>query len=220
MPLPNPFADHCVLAQIPIESSIVPLHSTEQALCASFGSAKRKAEFSTGRRAAARAMGLAGYPILPVGRGSRGEPLWPLGLVASLAHDRRTAACLMARRHSGLRAIGLDIEPLDRRPSLKALQSVCSAQELKNLQEPQSLQAAFCAKEAIFKAIYPLNQVALGFFDAKVQILQDGRFLAELALNPWPDQPGFPLKLQGKWGQSAEHLWAALALRNDLTWIE
>jgi 4'-phosphopantetheinyl transferase EntD len=62
----------------------------------------------------------------------------------------------------------------------------------------------FSAKEAIFKATYPLTRRWLGFGDAELTIESSGGFTAEL-LVPGPAVSGAPLSsLAGRWASDGE----------------
>ena len=62
----------------------------------------------------------------------------------------------------------------------------------------------FSAKEAIFKAWYPLTRRWLGFGDAEVRIDSSGAFTARL-LVPGPEVSGTPLRdLAGRWAADGD----------------
>src|SRR5215475_15727645 len=51
-----------------------------------------------------------GYPECPVPRAPSGAPIWPMGVVGSLAHDARVAVAAVGRSRD-VAALGIDVEP-------------------------------------------------------------------------------------------------------------
>ncbi len=132
----------------------------------------RRREFETGRACARRALARLGLPAVAIAGGSRGEPLWPAGFVGSITHCAGYRACAVARSDDIL-ALGIDAEPDAPLPA-GVLAAVASAAERRALaaHEPGIRwdRVLFSAKEAVFKAWYPLTGAALGFEDADVRI--------------------------------------------------
>lgn len=215
--LPANFAEHCLLAYCPWGEA-GPVHRAERALCEPWGSNKRQQEFLSGRSAAHRALGALGFPFLPIGKGPRGEPLWPPGAIASLAHDAKGAACLAARRPTKLLALGLDFEPTDRQISPAALETVFSLEERALLPDRQKQVAAFCAKEALFKCLFPLTKVWFGFSEARLVEISEKNFAFELVGELWPgkklNQP-----VRGQFAFSPGRQVALLGLDKELNWL-
>ncbi|SDH38327.1 4'-phosphopantetheinyl transferase family protein [Alloyangia pacifica] len=125
---------------------------------------KRQAEFAGGRlaaRAALRQLGLSGGPIL---KAKDRSPIWPEGVVASITHTG--GLCLaMAARARDWRALGIDLE-LDRPMRSDLIPAITSITELARLSPMPFSQAAvriFSAKEAAYKAQYPLTGALFGF---------------------------------------------------------
>jgi len=156
----------------------------------------RRREFQTGRACARRALARLGLPAVAIPSGARGEPLWPADVVGSITHCARYRACAVARAEDVL-AVGIDAEPHAPLPA-GVLATVAGAQEQRAL---AALGAGicwdrvlFCAKEAVFKAWYPLTGDALAFEDAAVRIdAEGGTFTATL-------RDG---ELRGRWGAGA-----------------
>jgi 4'-phosphopantetheinyl transferase EntD len=114
-----------------------------------------------------RELGIADAPIA---RGASGEPLWPTGVVGAISHSREVAVGVVGRR-SEYAGLGVDVEELARGPSPRAARLVCRPGEMAWV-DPESgtdrLAMLFSAKEAIFKALYPIEHVWLGFADAEL----------------------------------------------------
>jgi 4'-phosphopantetheinyl transferase EntD len=150
----------------------------------------RQAEFAAGRAAARRALAALGHPGAAVPRGPGRAPLWPAGIGGSIAHGAGVAVA--AVRAGG--PLGLDLEedaPLE--PALWPL--VCTAEELER--ELAALPGAtargrlvrriFAAKEAVYKAQYPLTGALIGFEAVTVRLVAGG-FVARFR----EDLPGLP----------------------------
>lgn len=143
---------------------------------------KRRREFVTGRALARTALTRLGAPAAAIPSGSRGEPVWPAGIVGSITHCAGYRACAVARSSSAI-ALGIDAEPnLPLPPGV--LEEVAHGPEREALEggfaaDPGRL--LFTAKEAVYKAWFPLTGRWLGFEDAVVVVDRvAGTFRAEL----------------------------------------
>ncbi|MBB3992944.1 4'-phosphopantetheinyl transferase EntD [Sulfitobacter undariae] len=128
---------------------------------------KRLAEFHAGRAAARAAMVSLSLPPRPVPIGADRAPIWPEGLTGSISHT--SSACVAAvGPRSTWAGIGVDLEdatPLD--PLLVA--EVCTkAEQIWLGTQPAAERGVmakliFSAKEAAYKAQYPLTGALFGF---------------------------------------------------------
>lgn len=121
---------------------------------------RRAAEFSAGRFAARQAMLLAGQSPVALPQGADRAPVWPAGLVGSISHSDRACIAAVSTARAGL---GLDIEPNVTLPDELAVIIRCEGDRVSGWQgraDPALL--LFCAKEAAFKAQYPLSRQILG----------------------------------------------------------
>jgi len=132
---------------------------------------KRRREFISGRGCAHRALAQLGAAPGPVLGGRRGEPIWPPGVVGSITHCDGYRGCAVARR-SDLAAIGIDAEPHAPLPA-GLLGKLARPEEVGPLAELAAAEPGihwdrllFSAKEAAYKAWYPLAERWLGFEDA------------------------------------------------------
>ena len=132
----------------------------------------RRAAYQWGRALARRAMADLGAPPAAIGRGSRRQPLWPDGLVGSITHCAGYCAAAVARA-SGFASVGVDaevVQPL--RDGL--LERIASQDELAPYAGHDGSErlgmAIFSAKEAVYKAWFPLAERWLGFEDAAVDL--------------------------------------------------
>lgn len=140
---------------------------------------RRQREFAAGRSAARGAMDDAGLASAAVAVAADRSPIWPAGLVGSIAHNTRACVAIVGRRDR-VHAMGIDIEA--DRPMERALWSlICTQDELATLaSEPPSEQGRwatwlFCAKEAFYKWQYPQTGRMLDFGDVQVTFSPDKR---------------------------------------------
>jgi len=124
-----------------------------------------------------------GHGNVAVLRGASGEPIWPAGITGSLAHDDRAAVAAVGRLGE-FDSIGIDIEPAMPLPS-ETLSLVATPQELRRLgDDPLRGKVLFAAKEAVYKAVYPLDRIFLEFHEIEVDlaarraVTRTGRILA------------------------------------------
>ncbi|MER9317176.1 4'-phosphopantetheinyl transferase superfamily protein [Mesorhizobium sp. M0659] len=111
-------------------------------------------------------MGLNGVAIL---RGSSGAPVWPHGVTGSLAHDDEIAVAAVAPL-SHVASLGIDIEPALPLPDdIFALVAV-PADRIDATDLCLAGRILFAAKEAVYKAAYPLDREVLGYEDITVDL--------------------------------------------------
>ena len=104
-------------------------------------------------------------------RTSGGAPAWPPGIVGSLAHDSRVAVAAVGMRRD-VSAIGIDVEPAESLPP-ELLDLVATPQErLRIGDDPYQGRLLFVAKEAVYKAVYPLDQTFLDHHDVQIRLAE------------------------------------------------
>jgi enterobactin synthetase component D len=166
---------------------------------------RRQADFLAGRwcaRAALRACG-SEHADEPIGIGAGREPSWPEGMVGTITHchvrmfgvqvvghavaDAFASAAVARIGHA--RAIGLDAERLIPEKDAGALVAqIAAVDEHADLVRATgwspglALTAAFSAKEAIFKCLYPEVRRLFDFRDARIEAFDvaRGTFYARL----------------------------------------
>jgi 4'-phosphopantetheinyl transferase EntD len=107
------------------------------------------------------------HRALPKGRG--GAPVWPNGIVGSMSHDSRIAIAAIAPSRN-FSALGIDIEPAEILPP-ELLDLVTTPLERSHIDEdPCGGRLLFAAKEAVYKAVYPLDQTFLDHHDVEVSL--------------------------------------------------
>ena len=131
---------------------------------------QRRTYFALGRAAARDALAELGLPEVVIGRGPAGEPLWPDGIVGAISHAGDTAVAVVGR-NTDYAGLGVDVEELARGPSARAARLVCRPSEMEWADVEagtRRLTMLFSAKEAVFKAVFPMSRVWLGFADAEL----------------------------------------------------
>jgi 4'-phosphopantetheinyl transferase EntD len=187
----------------------VALYPEEEAVVAQ-AVHKRRREFAVVRHCARRAMEKLGVPPQPLVPGERGAPRWPSGLTGSMTHcDGYCAAALV--RATDLASLGIDAEPHGPLPDgvLPSVSLPVEQERLRRLAEAWPDihwdRLLFSAKEAVFKAWFPLTGLWLEFTEADIEISVDpggrpaGGFRAEL-LVPGPLVDGRRVGyFEGRW---------------------
>ncbi|MXP22429.1 4'-phosphopantetheinyl transferase superfamily protein [Gordonia sp. HNM0687] len=167
---------------------------------------KRRREFTTARYCARQAMGQLGIDPSPIMRGERGMPVWPDRVVGSLTHCDGYRAAVVAYALQ-VRSLGIDAEPHDRLPDGVLEHTSLEAERTVLATRPTGLhwdRLLFCAKEATYKAWFPLTQRWLGFEDAHIKFdqtsAQAGSFTSSILVDGAVLDGGAPLaELRGRW---------------------
>lgn len=124
------------------------------------------------RRLAKALCAQMGFPTEEIPRGPKGMPLWPPGVLGSMAHDDSLAVAVTAATNGTCSGLGVDIEPampLDD----GLLPMIASQREQAAIQAGQSTgKLLFCIKEAVFKAVYPTDRVFLEFTEVEIDFCQ------------------------------------------------
>lgn len=198
-------------------ADLAPLPEEEPLIARSV--AKRRDEFVTVRHCARVAMGQLGVPPTAILKGEKGEPRWPAGVVGSLTHTQGYRGAVVGRS-TAVRSVGIDAEPHDVLPDkvLGAISLPAERREIAAL--PGELywdRILFCAKEATYKAWFPLTQRWLGFEDAHITFEIDssgtaGGFVSRILIDP-ATRSGPPLReLTGRWSVAGGLALTAIVL--------
>lgn len=186
---------------------------------------KRRREFAGARHCARQAMQRLGVEPGPVLRGERGAPVWPRGTVGSLTHCDGYRGAVLGYSMQ-VRSLGIDAEPHDTLPD-GVLPAVSIDEERDWLSsagdELHWDRLLFCAKEATYKAWFPLTGRWLGFEDAHITFARDeaadggatasGTFHSRL-LVPGDTTDGPPLLgFDGRWLVADGLVLTAIAVR-------
>jgi 4'-phosphopantetheinyl transferase EntD len=200
--LANLFPGNVTAHDVMLADQYFPLYAEEAgAIVRSVPS--RRIEFSAGRFCARMAMRRLGYPAAVVPAGADRAPVWPLGLVGSISHCRGYCAAVLAQcKH--FRSIGLDVEQRGAvSPSLES--SILRSEEiemLRALAQADSmdwLTLYFSAKEATYKALYPLHRKLIGFHEVRICLDREkGTFIGDI-LADLPASLACPLRINGRY---------------------
>ncbi|BDX33023.1 4'-phosphopantetheinyl transferase [Mycobacterium antarcticum] len=212
--VPSPVASAELYADPP---DLAPLPEEEPLIARSV--AKRRHEFITVRHCARQALGELGLPPVPILKGDKGEPCWPDGVVGSLTHCEGFRGAVVGR-DAHVRSVGIDAEPHDVLPKgvLDAISLPEERRELTNLLGGAHWdRILFCAKEATYKAWFPLTHRWLGFEDAHITFTVDGSgqsggFRSRILIDPSAEL-GPPLTtLSGRWSVDQGLVLTAIVL--------
>lgn len=195
---------------------LVPLPDEEPLVARSV--AKRRNEFVTVRYCARLALQDLGQPPVPILKGEKGEPCWPDGIVGSLTHCQGFRGAVVGLG-AQVRAVGIDAEPHDVLPDgvLDAVSLPVERAELSAMRAGLHWdRILFCAKEATYKAWFPLTKRWLGFEDAHITFGLDdetsGAFVSQILIDP-AALSGPPLTtLRGRWSVTGGLALTAIVL--------
>jgi 4'-phosphopantetheinyl transferase EntD len=180
---------------------------------------RRRTEFTTARNCARVALGRLGCPPVPVLADRLGAPRWPDGVTGSITHCAGYRAAAVALT-SDVASLGLDAAPNAPLRDPDMLEIIALDAERARLEELVTAapgvcwdQLLFSAKEAVYKAWYPLARCWLDFGSADIEIdVRAGTFSARLAV-PGPRAPAAPGGIvRGCWLASRELLLTAVVI--------
>lgn len=138
----------------------------------------RLAEFLAGRAVAKAALALIGAPQKDIAIGADRRPCWPVGLAGSISHARGHMACLVGAAKCG--HPGIDIETIAQGQAVAAIRKIALTEPeritIDTLPDTEAALVAtlvFSAKEALFKALFPMVGKHFGFSAATLVGLPD-----------------------------------------------
>jgi 4'-phosphopantetheinyl transferase EntD len=143
---------------------------------------QRVAEFTAGRSLARQAIRMAGGECAAIPMRSDRSPVWPTGWAGSISHSGDVCVAAAASTEF-VRSVGLDVE-LNDIADERMLRYVCAPDELLRAQaavadRDLAPRLLFSAKEAFFKAYYPLYGRFIDFLDIRVSLAPAGTFSVE-----------------------------------------
>jgi 4'-phosphopantetheinyl transferase EntD len=195
---------HVVAVEAFGEPRDVGLFAEEAAVIQHAGEQRRR-DFTAGRACARRALQVLGHCSRAIPSGTQGEPRWPRGVVGSITHCAGYRACAAARSTT-IVTVGIDAEPHQRLPDDvdAVITQVDERAMLRRLSDEAPHihwgRVLFSAKEAVYKAWYPLTGRWLGFEDVVLTIDRDRETFAADLLVPGPLVDGVPLEtFSGRW---------------------
>jgi 4'-phosphopantetheinyl transferase EntD len=151
--------------------------------------ATREETFESGRRSARNALAQLGLTPQPIPVGTKGEPIWPNGVVGSITHAGGVAAAIVAPTPPIL-AVGIDVELADPIEDQHQAKLVCNPEEFVEGLSPshylnlRRAKVIFVVKEAVYKLCWPLMRTFIDFHDVRVTLDEArGEFVAKI-INP------------------------------------
>jgi len=167
------------------------LHPEEVRILSPRACGRKRVEFALGRAAAHFALKQIGFENPPpVLRGQEGEPIWPDGIAGSITHCHPWSVAVAVKCSNRL-AIGVDLETVEGIQGTDISDLICGEAELNWVRGgdfQERLTMIFSAKEAIYKAFYPLcrryidfKEVELSWFPEQYRF--QGEFLAPFGPN-------------------------------------
>jgi 4'-phosphopantetheinyl transferase EntD len=180
----------------------------------------RQREFRAGRACARRALGRLGLPPVAIPSGERREPIWPDGVRGSITHSDGFCAAAVAREDV-VASLGIDAAANRPMPAPIARRIVTVGDRLEGLGgavdhavehdvnhavDPVAL--VFSAKEAFYKAWYPLTGRWLDFEDVAVRAWGRPGEVGRLGFEVGAAHPtGRDLApFQGRWAADADRI--------------
>lgn len=156
--------------QLPPEIEQIPLPPSLQTAIP-----RRQLEFRAGRYCAMRAMSAldASLSGCQVERSAAGAPMWPEGIVGSIAHCRDLAVAAVAST-AHVRAIGIDVEGVISESEARNINRIVAwPAEVAHgrgagLTRLEALTLVFSAKESIFKCLHPIVGSYFDFHDVRI----------------------------------------------------
>jgi 4'-phosphopantetheinyl transferase EntD len=156
-----------VAAELFVDEPAELFPAEEAAIAQAVG--KRRREFTSVRVCARRA-------LVP---GERGAPRWPDGVTGSMTHCDGYRGCVVART-ADLASVGLDAEPNDVLPA-RVEPVIALPAERAHIAALAAADPGVCwdrllfsAKEAVYKAWYPVTGRWLGFEQASIEFAVGG----------------------------------------------
>jgi 4'-phosphopantetheinyl transferase EntD len=175
---------------------------------------KRRREFVTGRACARLALRRLGVAPTAIANGARGEPLWPRGVVGSITHCAGYRACAVART-GDVTSLGIDAEVNAPLPH-GMLEQIASSREraLASASGRANMdRLIFSAKEAVYKAWYPIARQRLGFRDIELSVdLPENTFDARLRAAGAAIDGERVVELSGRWCVERDLIGTAVVL--------
>jgi 4'-phosphopantetheinyl transferase EntD len=201
----------------PIAEAAMPLPMAESRWAESMAAARRS-EFAAGRALARQALAALGArPGVLLPDGDR-VPVWPDGFCGSISHVRGGghALCAVAvAPRSDHCSLGLDIE-LDEPLRPRVIERVVTPAEVRaaataGMSLADVAVLFFSAKEAVYKAQFPVTRTFLDFADVEVRLDPDSLGFEATLMTDFAETP-FPRSVTGQLFRGGGLVAAGLAL--------
>ena len=177
---------------------------------------KRQREFATGRVLARSLLGDFGVHGFCLLNDADRVPVWPDGFVGSIAHCDSACAVTVSRTADGLGGLGVDLEP-DAPLEEELWEIIATPDELvwtKGYGGPgvgRLMRLIYCAKEAVYKSLYPTCRRRLTFQEVELEMdVPQRRFAYRIQPvdgNGWKD---VERNGQGRWSVVDRYLFTTV----------
>jgi 4'-phosphopantetheinyl transferase EntD len=160
---------------------------------------------------------MLGLPVTSIGRGAAREPIWPRGIVGSLTHCDGYRAAAVAHDRDFI-TVGIDAEPANPLPDgvharVASKAEAARAQDLARVRTLPWDTLLFSAKEATYKAWFPITNRWLDFGDVDVRFRLENETFAARLLVECPLVDGRRLEqLDGSWTMEGGFVGTAIAI--------
>lgn len=210
------FPQECGVASVHL-SSEVPERTSEREFIRHAVEGRRR-EFRAGRHAARLALRSIGHEAVSIPVGPDREPVWPHGVTGSIAHSGDLAIAVVASSPA-ITSVGVDVEVAG--AVGRDLWTACFTDGERDWLESRESQMAhvdasllFSAKEAVFKALFPLTRRWIDFPEVAVSLDWDHlHFHAALPIGLSALLPGMR-DIQGEFRTCASHVFTAVTIRS------
>lgn len=192
----------------PVLEALEALRPAERALVTR-AVPKRQHEFATGRCLARELLARLGAPDTALLADADRVPIWPAGFVGSISHAHGLCVVAACKRRE-FAGLGVDVEDAEAvRPELwRRILREDEERWLHAQPDARKLHLAavfFSAKEAAYKAVFPLTRARLGFQDLALEIDPARSAFRARA-------PGFTRPLEGEFALRSPWVVTGLAL--------
>ena len=212
------FAPPVLTGSLPLEAADPGALAPEEAALATRFAPARLRAFAAGRQCARALLATLGAGAPPLRVDDHRAPVWPEGIIGTIAHDAGLAVAAVARR-GALRGLGVDLEP-DGPLAEPVRRRVCTAGEARALADLDDTEAGrrakllFVVKEAVYKCVHPLVRVPLGLRDVEVELdFAGGRFHARALPHAPEAAAALVAAVEGRFARRGGRFLAGAALR-------
>lgn len=171
---------------------------------------KRQREFAAGRAATRAAMAQLGGAPCAIPAAIDRAPIWPAGWQGSISHKNTLCAAVVTQ---DAMSVGLDLEEATELDE-DLIPSICSEMEIMQIEGSEKRRLAklmFSAKEAAYKAQYPISNMLFGFHHLHLSLEPDSHNFTATFLKPaGPFAIG--ARVLGRYTQVAGHFVTAVSI--------
>jgi 4'-phosphopantetheinyl transferase EntD len=182
--------------------------------------ASRRLEFAAGRHQSRRLLARLGLGAATLPADADRCPIWPEGIVGSIAHGDGVCVAAIAASDEW-QGLGIDVEP-DEPLEQELWPILCTGRELAWLaarpanERGRLARLFFCAKESVYKCLFPRTRRRLEFHDVAVRLdILRGRFQATIA----DGTGGAPPELTGRWAAGGRWMFTGAAWRRPMSGV-